>query len=173
MGFPEDDLAADEDLLLHRHPHWKMLFWPAVVFVVACAVAGFVAGYAANKVDETAQTIVFIVLAVLWIAVVGWLSVKPFLAWKTTHFVVTDRRVLVRHGILTHHGIDIALSRVSSVQFTHGLWDRILRTGTLIIESSSENPLKFDDIPQVKQVHSLLYHQVFDDDAPDQGSFAR
>ena len=43
-----------------------------------------------------------------------------------------------------------------------GLLDRILRTGTLIIESASQDPLEFHDIPQVERVHSLLYHEVFD-----------
>ena len=42
------------------------------------------------------------------------------------------------------------------------LFDRMLRTGTLIIESASQDPLEFDDIPQIEQVHSLLYHEVFD-----------
>ncbi|MFD6451431.1 PH domain-containing protein, partial [Nocardia sp. NPDC060220] len=27
---------------------------------------------------------------------------------------------------------------------------------------SSEEPLEYDDVPQVQQVHSLLYHQVFE-----------
>lgn len=167
MSFPEGDLAGDEELLLHRHPHWKMLFWPTIAFIVASAIVGFAAGFAANTADEPDRNIVFLVLAIGWLVAVSWLSVKPFLKWKTTHFVVTDRRVLVRHGIISHHGIDIALSRVSNVQFTHGLWDRILRTGTLILGSASEDPLKFDDIPQVKKVHSLLYHQVFDADGPE------
>ncbi len=44
----------------------------------------------------------------------------------------------------------------------HGLSDRLLRTGTLIIESASQDPLEFHDIPRVERVHSLLYHEVFD-----------
>jgi len=93
---------------------------------------------------------------------VGWLTVRPFLAWRSTHFVITDRRVMYRHGVLTRAGIDIPLARINSVEFRHGLVDRMTRTGTLIIESASQDPLEFDDIPQVEQVHSLLYHEVFD-----------
>jgi hypothetical protein len=48
------------------------------------------------------------------------------------------------------------------VEFRHGLLDRLLRTGTLIIESASQDPLEFYDIPRVEHVHSLLYHEVFD-----------
>ena len=59
-------------------------------------------------------------------------------------------------------GIDIPLARINSVEFRHGLIDRMVRTGTLIIESASQDPLEFNDIPQVERVHSLLYHEVFD-----------
>jgi uncharacterized membrane protein YdbT with pleckstrin-like domain len=64
--------------------------------------------------------------------------------------------------LLTRSGLDIALSRINSVEFVHGFIDRILRTGTLIIESASQEPLEFYDIPRVEQVHTLLYHEVFD-----------
>jgi hypothetical protein len=38
----------------------------------------------------------------------------------------------------------------------------MFRTGTLIIESASDDPLSFDDIPRVERVHSLLYQEVSD-----------
>jgi uncharacterized membrane protein YdbT with pleckstrin-like domain len=102
------------------------------------------------------------VIAAIWLLTIGWLSLWPFLNWWTTHFVITDRRVMFRHGLLTRSGIDIPLARVNSVEFRHGVIDRIVRTGTLIIESASQDPLEFHDIPRVEQVHSLLYHEVFD-----------
>jgi uncharacterized membrane protein YdbT with pleckstrin-like domain len=84
------------------------------------------------------------------------------LDWLTTHFVITDRRVMFRHGVLSRSGIDIPLARINSVEFRHRLIDRILRTGTLVVESASQDPLEFYDIPRVEQVHALLYHEVFD-----------
>ena len=44
MGYPEDALAEDEELLLHRHPHWKMLLLPAVTFLLATAAGRFRGG---------------------------------------------------------------------------------------------------------------------------------
>lgn len=162
MGYPEDALATDEELLLHRHPHWKMLLVPTVIFLVSTAVAGFLAGVAGDKLHGSSLNVVLIVIAVLWGVVVVWRCLAPFLRWKFTHFIVTDRRVLIRQGVITHSGIDIPMGRISNVQFRHGLIDRIFRTGTLVIVSSSDDPLEFDDIPHVQRVHSLLYHQVFD-----------
>lgn len=162
MGYPDDALATDEELLLHRHPHWKMLILPVITGILATAVAGFVGGLAADRLDGTGRTVALVVVLVAWLALVGWRCVAPLVTWKSTHFIVTDRRVLIRQGVLTHSGIDIPMGRISNVQFRHGLVDRMLGTGTLVIVSSADDPLEFDDIPDVQRVHSLLYHQVFD-----------
>lgn len=163
VGYPENVLANDEHVVLHRHPHWGRLTLPALVLIIASAAAAFVAAYVNTlNWEQTATNIVFAVIAAIWLILVGWLTVWPFLNWWTTHFVITDRRVMYRHGLLTRSGIDIPLARINSVEFRHGLLDRIFRTGTLIIESASQDPLEFQDIPRVERVHSLLYHEVFD-----------
>lgn len=163
MGYPDNVLAGDERVVLHRHPHWKRLIGPVFVLLVATAVAGFGLGVVNRMTwDQTAKNIVMIVIGVIWLILVGWLVAWPLLNWRSTHFVITDRRVMFRHGVMTRSGIDIPLARINSVEFRHGLVDRVLRTGTLIIESASQDPLEFHDIPRVEQVHSLLYHEVFD-----------
>ena len=164
MAYPEDDLAPDEELILHRHPHWKMLLVPVLVLLVVVALAGFLAALIRN---QSWANVGWIVLAVLGITVIARWTMTPLLRWYTTHFVLTDRRVLVRQGVFTRTGLDIPMTRINSVRFRHGLLDRILGTGTLIIESASQEPLEFDDIPHVEQVHSLLYNEVYDADRGD------
>ncbi|MCW1959790.1 MAG: PH domain-containing protein [Mycobacterium sp.] len=163
MGYPQSVLAADERVVLHRHPHWKRFIWPVVALLVCTAAAAFAAAVVSRTDwDPRARQVVSAVIGGIWLLLVIWLTLRPFLAWKTTHFVVTDRRVMYRHGVLTRSGIDIPLARINSVEFRHGLFDRMVRTGTLVIESASQDPLEFNDIPQVEYVHSLIYHEVFD-----------
>lgn len=163
MGYPDNVLATGEQVVLHRHPHFKRLVAPVLTLLVGTASAAFAAALVSRTGwDPRARQVVSAVIAGVWLLVVGWLTVRPFLAWLTTHFVITDRRVMYRHGVLTRAGIDIPLARINSVEFRHGLIDRMLRTGTLVIESASQDPLEFNDIPGVEQVHSLLYHEVFD-----------
>lgn len=163
MGYPENVLAEDEQVVLHRHPHWKRLIGPVLVLLISTAIAAFVAALVTNTGWEpTAKRVLYGVIAAVWLVLIGWLTVWPFFSWLTTHFVITDRRVMFRHGLLTRSGIDIPLARINSVEFRHGLLDRMVRTGTLVIESASQDPLEFHDIPRVEQVHSLLYHEVFD-----------
>ena len=175
MGYPEDALAPQEELLLHRHPHWKSLVLPVTILLVATTIAGFLLGTVQARLDGAAATVSGLAVAALWLGIVGWRCVPPFVGWLTTHFIVTDRRILVRTGVLTHTGIDIPMGRISNVQFRHGLVDRMLRTGTLVVVSAADDPIEFDDIPDVQQVHALLYRQAFDahDPRPGDGSTAR
>ena len=163
MGYPDSALAAGEHVILHRHPHWKGLIWPALVLILATGMVTFGSGYA-NSTDwqQVAKNVVYGVIWGIWLVVVGWLTLLPFLNWLTTHFVVTSRRVMYRHGLLTRSGIDIPLARINSVEFRDRVLERMFRTGTLMIESASQDPLEFHDIPRLRQVQSLLYHEVFD-----------
>lgn len=153
-------LADNEQLLLYRHPHWKMLIAPAFAFVLAGALAGFGAGVAQARLEGNTRTAVLVAIAALWLLVLIFQCLLPLLYWRTSHFIVTDRRVLSRRGLITHTGIDIPLSRISNVQFRNGPIDRIFGTGTLIVGSASEDLLEFADIPQVEKVHALLYQEV-------------
>lgn len=162
MGYPDDALAPGEELLLHRHPHWKALIVPAAILLAATPLAGFLLGVVQAQLDGAAATVLSVAILLLWAVLVGWRCLIPLVGWLSTHFIVTDRRVLVRTGVLTHTGIDIPMGRISNVQFRHGLVDRMLRTGTLVVVSAADDPLEFDDIPDVQQVHALLYQQAFD-----------
>ncbi|MGH3822413.1 MAG: PH domain-containing protein [Pseudonocardiaceae bacterium] len=157
MPYPDELLRSDEHVVVHKHPHWKMLLLPVLVFLI---IVGLGAYLAALIDGQSWQQYGWIALGVLGGLGVLWLTVVPLLRWRTTHFVLTTRRVLVREGILSRSGIDIPISRINSVQFRHSVIDRILRCGTLIIESASDEPLEFDDIPQVERVHSLLNYQL-------------
>jgi len=157
VAYPDGLLAADEHVVVHKHPHWKMLVVPVLAFLLLVALCSYLAALVAGQSWERYG---WIALAVVGMVGVAWLTVAPLLRWRTTHFVVTSHRVLVREGVLTRSGIDIPLDRVNSVQFRHTLLERILGCGTLSIESASDEPLEFDDIPGVERVHSLLHQQV-------------
>jgi len=163
VGYPDNALAAGEQIVLHHHPHWKRLIWPAVVLILATGLAAFGSGYLnSTHWEQLAKNIIYGVIWGIWLVIVGGLTLWPLLTWLTTHFVVTSRRVMFRHGVLTRSGIDIPLARINSVEFRDKIFERMFRTGTLIIESASQYPLEFHNIPRLRHVHSLLYHEVFD-----------
>jgi membrane protein YdbS with pleckstrin-like domain len=159
VAYPDDLLSPSEHVVIHKHPHWKMLLLPVFFLLVIVAAAAFVASLVA---DTSWSLIAWIALTAVGVALIGWLTLTPFVRWRTTHFIITSDRVMAREGVLKRTGLDIPLSRINSVRFEHSLLDRVLGCGTLIIESASDEPLEFDDIPNVERVHSLLYREVND-----------
>ncbi|HEV7976115.1 PH domain-containing protein [Amycolatopsis sp.] len=161
MAYPDDLLSENEHVVVHSHPHFKMLILPFIALVITLgvgvwlAIIGQDAAAPWNLVSEIAVAVVALVLVV-------WLFFVPFVRWRTTHFIVTTDRLIAREGVIKRTGIDIPLSRINSVQFEHGLMDRVFGCGTLIIESASDEPLRFDDIPKVERVHTVIYREVND-----------
>lgn len=160
MAYPDDLLVPGEQIVMHKHPHWKMLVLPVLVLLLVVGIGSFLAALVR---DQPWAVWVWLALAVVGLVLIVWLTLAPVVRWRTTHFVVTTRRVLVREGLISRHGIDIPMSRINSVQFRHTVIERLLGCGTLIIESASDEPLEFADIPGVERVHALLYQEVADD----------
>lgn len=159
MAYPDNLLSDGERVVIHKHPHWKMLVVPVLVFLV---VAGGGAYLASLLSSQSWHFVAWLVITAAALVLVIWLALAPLIRWRTTHFIVTTDRVMVREGVVKRTGLDIPLSRINSVQFRHGLVDRIFGCGTLIIESASDEPLEFDDIPRVEYVQTVLYREVND-----------
>lgn len=160
MAYPDDLLVEGEQVVLHKHPHWKKVVLPVLALLVVAGLGSYLAALAGARNGPPWVMIAIIVVA---LALIVWLTVVPIIRWRTTHFVVTTRRVLIREGVLSRHGIDIPMARINSVQFRHNIIERILGCGTLFIESASDEVLEFDDIPEVERVHTLLYQEVADE----------
>jgi len=162
VAFPENLLAGDEKVVKHLHPHWLTVFVPTVLFILVVGIASFLV---AVIPDGDAQDILRIVVLALALIVLILLVVVPVLRWRTTHYVITSHRVMVRFGILSRHGKDIGLSRITDVSYTQSLWDRIIGAGTLTIESAGEGPPQvFANIPNSDDTQQLINHLVEQDE---------
>ncbi|WP_432985723.1 PH domain-containing protein [Dactylosporangium sp. CA-233914] len=155
MGFPESVLTKDEQVVLHLHPHWKALFLPVVWFVLALAAV------VALAIFTSWGMIPMLIVAALALAVVLVVTVWPWIKWRTTHYVFTNERVIMRSGVFSRSGRDIPMGRINDVSFSHSLFERMLGCGTLTIESAGERgQVQLTDLPQVEKTQSMLYELV-------------
>lgn len=154
MPYPDQLLADDEQVVKHLHPHWITLVLPTLGFIVIAGLASFLA---AIVPDNSAQQPLWIAIAVVALVLLIWLSFIPFLRWRTTHYVLTTHRVLIRVGILHHRGRDIAVNRINDVSFEQTIWERIIGAGTLMVESAGEAGQQvLRDIPHAPAVQQLI-----------------
>jgi uncharacterized membrane protein YdbT with pleckstrin-like domain len=162
VAYPEKVLANDEKVVEHLHPSWITLVPATLWFIVICAAAGFGIGFAPSS--GTTHKVFIIAVIVVAFLLLCWLAFAPWIRWRTTHYVFTTHRVLIRRGVFRRTGRDISMQRISDVAFSQSLWDRMVRAGTLTIESAGEQGQEvLENIPRSDDMQQLLNRLIEQD----------
>ena len=150
MPYPERLLVAGERVARHVRPHWRMLVLPAVL----PPVVAFLGAWLVALTRPTPWAVTVLVAAiVVGLGLVGWFSVAPVLRWRATHFVVTDRRILVREGVVSRTGVAVVGASITAVRTTRTVAERLLGCGTLVVAvDDTREPWQFDGIGRVDRV---------------------
>ena len=147
-------LTDDEQVVEHLHPHWITLAPATLWLIVICVADGIVIGVLPSGKSHAALVLALLVLAFVLLC---WLTFAPWIRWRTTHYVLTNERVLIRRGVLRHTGRDITLARINDVGFVLSLWDRLVRAGTLTIESAGDQGQeRLANVPHAERVQQTL-----------------
>ncbi len=155
MPYAAKHLHDGEDVYLDTRAHWSVLLLPSLVTaVVLCAEgAGFVLWSSAPVWFG-------------WVLLgIGLIVVARFLvrlaSWRSTDLIVTSMRVIYRRGVFHRRGIEIPLSSVQNVDYSQGLFARLLGKGDLQVESAGSNGREpFVDIPKPAATQSLINRAI-------------
>lgn len=156
-------LNADESVVVSTRTHGKALLGPLLVLILIASVAGLLGTFTSGA-GRAQPLLVAVIWGVAAVAALLWV-VRPFLEWLTTTYTVTDQRLITRRGLLSRHGHDIPMSRISDVAHERGLLDRMLGCGTLLVSVAGEQRVRLHDIPHVEQVHLKIQDLLYDGQA--------
>lgn len=150
MAYPKRLLSTEEEILRQFRPHWWVIAVPALAGLVA--IAGIVV--ASTLLDAPERWWAIGGLILVWIA----LSLRRLLDWLTTQYVITNERVIYRAGVASRRGKEIPLEVINDVAFSQTVWERMVRSGDLLIESAGEQgQSRFADIPDPEGLQSMIY----------------
>jgi membrane protein YdbS with pleckstrin-like domain len=160
VGYVDRLLGKDETCLHSFRPHGVCLLRPAAVFIATAFAATFLLTELGTRhplsgaVEGVAR---FLVVAGA-VAATWFLVVLPFVRWATTNYVITDRRLLTRWGLITKEARDLPLSRLTDVRYAAGPLQRMLGVGTMYVEAMGEaGPLVLASVPDVEVVQRELF----------------
>ncbi|CAB4848248.1 unannotated protein [freshwater metagenome] len=164
MGYPKKLLADDEVIVYELRPHWRALVAPAFVFLLSIAVGTYLLAVFGTGDEVWTSAVRWIVGLAMLFSLVVWV-LRPFAFWWTTQYVFTDHRIIVRTGLIARKGRDMPLSRVNDVSFEHGMVERFLNCGTLIVESAgTQGQLVIRSVPNIEQIQRDIYRLHDEDD---------
>jgi len=165
MGFPKRLLADHEEMVLDLKPHWIALVGPAIVLVLVILAEILLFAY-----FDPPPVVIWLALLAGAVVLIAF-PVRAFLAWVTSHFVVTSDRVIHRSGWLAKRSMEMPLERINDVTFTQTVLERVVGAGSLRIQSGSEyGQNHFRDIRRPEDVQKLIYEMSEANEARMRGS---
>lgn len=169
MPFPRRLLNDYETITLDLHPHW----WFLAPAGAATTVSGVMALTALAQFDGWLETLAIYLMIGALVVSAAWLVVK-MVQWRTTYFVVTSHRVIYRQGVLARHGVEIPLERMSNVNFKQTIFERLIGSGDLIIESSGRaGQENFSDIQNPEEVQNIVHAALQNRDSRTEENYPR
>jgi len=150
---------AAEQTLWHGSPSWLLLLGKIIWLVLAAIVLPAVLVWANNRFlpDPVAMRIVWFVVA----AVILWRAVGVVVALmrvRSTHYTVTNQRVIVESGIAEKTVEDIDLRYIDETHFRQRIIERMLGIGNVTIVSSDKVAPQFvlRGIPDPRALRELI-----------------
>ncbi len=143
-------MSPGEKVVKEFRPHWQALLSPIIALVAAFVAVALAIAF----LDPPTRGWVVAGVFLLWLVV----SISRIATWATTHHVITNERVIYRAGVLARRGKEIPLEVINDIAFSQSLFERMVRSGDLLIESAGEyGQSRYTDIPDPEALQSLIY----------------
>lgn len=137
MNYIEKNLMAGENIVYQTKLHWAVFLWPVFFFLIS--IPFFINA-------DTAIIGVFLIP----IAIIAGIS--SFIKYSTSEFGITNRRVIVKTGLIRRNSLEVLLNKIEGIQVNQGILGRILNYGSITISGTGgtkdpfhgiTNPLDF------------------------------
>jgi membrane protein YdbS with pleckstrin-like domain len=133
VALPRKFLNDDEELLAELRPHWIFLFGPLFTSIGVWAALIVLVVLWRNAPSALNYPILIVaVIPGLWL-------LGRFVRWRSYVVALTSTRILVRQGILGRDTVQLRLQRITEVNIRQTLLERVLGTGSLLIDVQGED----------------------------------
>ena len=152
--YPRKLINEGESVVLDLKPHW-FFFWKHILVGTGLLIVFLLWVGPADSSSWLGWPLALALL--VWAAFV----VEKYLVWTYTHFVLTDRRVISRSGIVSKRGTEIPLERINNIDFHQNIFLRVIGAGDLDIESAGkQGQSHFDNVRHPDMVQQEVYRQM-------------
>lgn len=158
----DEYLLPTERRVIRVRQHWaimaKHMLQTGLVLLVVMAVEQLLDGSVSPAVDVLVDNLAFYL---------GLVAVLRFTAltilWWIERIVITDKRVMIAQGIVTHNVGMMPLGKVTDLTFRRTLTGRMLGYGTMVVESAGQIQAlnEIDFMPRPEEIYEALSELVF------------
>lgn len=148
MGYVDKNLLSRESVVFRGRLHWNVYVAP--VFISGLSL--FVAYWGAM------QKYNYVALGFFVVAAASILF--PYVRAKTSEFVVTDKRIIMKVGILGVRTLEMFLNKVENIGVNQTIWGRMFNFGEVTVTGSGGTREVFGDIVRPYEFRKAAQEQI-------------
>jgi len=149
MSYVETNLIPGEQVFYKTGLHWSVLVGP----VLFGAIFGLVGLFLLFAGDTRIVGFLFLVFA-------GLLILLGYLARKATEMAVTNKRIIIKVGLLSRRTLELLLSKVESIGVEESLVGRMLGYGSVVVRGTGGTPERFNTIAHPIEFRKQVQQRV-------------
>jgi uncharacterized membrane protein YdbT with pleckstrin-like domain len=161
LSYIEKSLISGETVLYRARLHWIVLLWPALIAgcIGLIGVGLLAAGVVPSLRPHGVAGAMGIVGLLLFLTAIG-LVIVGVVRRNATEIAVTNKRVLIKTGILNRRTIELLLVKIESVGVDETPLGRMLGFGTVIVRGTGGTPEQFETISQPLEFRRQVQIQI-------------
>lgn len=140
MSYIDNNLLADETVEYRADIHWFIFVKPFILLLL---------GFFFYFISEEPAVIYYVGLFLLACGVI--MLLMRFLLKIGTEYVVTNKRVILKSGVLSRDALELLLSKCEGLRINQSILGRIFGFGTIVVTTGGvanvfhfiSNPMKF------------------------------
>jgi uncharacterized membrane protein YdbT with pleckstrin-like domain len=142
MGYMEELLATNEEILYRTKQHWMGPIFGTVtgVLILLGGVVLFIFQWtmATDGVMGGLRNLAFWASVVLMVVGLIWVG-RSYIEWWVQEFAVTNQKVVKVSGLMTKRTNGAGLEKINDVLMEQGVLGRLLGYGTLQVSTASDS----------------------------------
>ena len=125
MSYVDRHLLAGESVTYRTRLHWKVYSIPLLLAVAVLLPLGIWALSSEHKA-----------LALIPLGLALALLAGPYVQRRCSEFAVTNKRVIIKLGVLSTRSIELLLTKIEAIAVTQSLAGRMLGYGEIVVTGS-------------------------------------
>jgi uncharacterized membrane protein YdbT with pleckstrin-like domain len=130
MSYVDRSLIPGETVVFRTRLHWIIFAWPVVFLLVTVATAYL-------HYRRTAEAL-FVITLILFLA--------KYFVYIASEFAVTNKRVIVKVGLLQRRTLELLLTKVEAIAVTQSIAGQLFGCGTIMVTGTGGTREPFSNI---------------------------
>lgn len=155
MGYAEQNLMPDEQIIYKANLHWALFLRPTGFLLIAIVLLLIASG---RSIDSDLGFLYCLAGILILISIVS--GIGALITYRTTEFALTNKRVIAKTGWLRRRSVELLLQKVESIGVNQSILGRILNFGTITVTGTGGTKEPFNSISAPQELRKCVNAQV-------------